>query len=443
MDAPIPQIAVNPPGQRVIRVRTLTRLRWFAIVGQLVVSLGVRLGLGYELPIGWILLTVAAATWVNIYTTVTQPPARALKPNELTRFLVFDTAQIAVILYLTGGIQNPFAVWLMLPAMLAAAALDLRRTLIVGGAIGLALTVIAIFHQPLPWREDAQPDLPIIYELGLWVSLICGVGFITAYAHQVTMEQSKLVSALDATQKVLAREERLTALGGLAAVAAHELGTPLATIQVTAREMERDLPEGPLKEDAQLLISQTQRCQSILQRLSATGESGDARHSVLSIDDIMREAAKPFLQEERHTIEFAFDPLSQSAPPDRLRRQPEVIYGLRTLVENAVKYAETKTRLTARWDDRLVSVLIEDDGPGFTSDVLTRLGEPYPRADTPKRTGKQGLGLGFFIAKTLLERTGANIRFGNGADLSGAYVEVTWPLANLRAKTYIPTEQTI
>ena len=435
MDAKSTIIDAEPTRRRVIRLRTLTRLRWFAICGQLAVCLGVRLGLGFEMPVGLILTAVGITIWVNIFTMLKYPPNEPLRPWQLVGYLCFDTIQIAFILYLTGGIQNPFAVWLILPAVLGASALDMRRAAIVVAMVVIALTTIAVTHFPLPWRVEGELELPWIYDFGTWVSLMLGVGFTSAYAHQVSMEQMKLGSALETTQKVLAREERLTALGGLAAAAAHELGTPLATIQVTAREMEREVPDGPLKEDAQLLISQTQRCQKILQRLSDTGEGGDERHSVLALEDVLKEAARPFLAGDGPEIEFTFDAQCEGCPPERLRRMPEVIYSLRTLIENAVKYADATVRLTARWDHQMLAILIEDDGPGFPADVLTRLGEPYPRSDSfRKSVPKQGLGLGFFIAKTLLERTGASIAVNNGGSFKGACIEISWPLANLRAR---------
>jgi two-component system sensor histidine kinase RegB len=439
---PESSILVAPvPNRRVMRSRTLIRLRWFAIVGQIVVTLVVRLGFGYELPVGALLLAVAAAVIFNLYQILSMPRSHALTPRELTAALVFDTAQISTVLFLTGGIQNPFAVWLVLPTMLAAYALSVRYASVVFVAVILALTLISVFHYPLPWTEVGALKMPWIFNLGTWLALVMGAIFTTFYAYQMTVEQLKLTSALDAAQRVLAREERLTALGGLAAAAAHELGTPLATIQVTAREMERELQDPALKEDAKLLISQTQRCQAILRRLADIGDGGDARHSILSLDEILREAAKPFLNQTDVHVELRLDPTSATRPPERLQRLPAVIYGLRTLIENAVKFAGNTLVVEARWDTKLVSVVIEDDGPGFPAEILDRLGEPFSRRESSRaQPAKAGLGLGFFIAKTLLERTGARLVFGNGRQLGGAWVEVTWPLANLRAAPISKTD---
>jgi len=283
-------------------------------------------------------------------------------------------------------------------------------------------------------------------------------------------------SALTATQMVLSREERLSALGGLAAAAAHELGTPLATIQLTAREMAEELGgEGGinrplLQEDANLLVSQAKRCRDILGRLSNRGDEGDAMHNRVRLDSLLKEAANPFLDQldgPEIVFDVGYDP-ELSAPPT-LSRHPEIIYGLRNFIENAMRYAREEVRVSARWGEDQLSVTIRDDGPGFSQDVLARLGEPYvnPRPAPQRRktnrlklkskleggereSGRdkgryEGLGLGFFIAKTLLERTQAVIYFENIQSTasvtdrddhheSGALVGAVWPVSALRVE---------
>jgi two-component system sensor histidine kinase RegB len=304
---------------------------------------------------------------------------------------------------------------------------------VVIGLVIACYTVLALWHYPLPWTTEAGFGVPEIYNLGLWSALVMGVAFTSAYAYRVAREREKLAEALGAAQLALSREERLTALDGLAAAAAHELGTPLGTIQITAREMERELPEGPLKEDASLLISQTQRCQRILRRLSEAGEAGDAVHNAISLDALLREAARPFLDDAAKQIEFSFD--TESGPlPERLQRRPEIIYGLRNLIENAHKYAASKLIIEATWSARDLKVKVLDDGPGIPHDTMIRLGKPYPRPAARKNDGKGGLGLGFFIAKTLLERTGGQVEVGNRGDGRGAWVMVSWELAGLVEK---------
>jgi two-component system sensor histidine kinase RegB len=418
----------------VLRQGTLTSLRWFAIIGQLMVLVVVKFVLGFEVPVGMVLVAVAAAVFTNLYATFAFNPSKPLSEREIVAYLAFDTLQISTVLFLTGGVQNPFSLWLIMQSMLAAASLRLRVAIINIIFVILCLTALALWHAPLPWRTDTGFNVPPIYNLGLWSALVMGVMFTAAYAWRVAHERIKLTAALQATQLALSREERLTALDGLAAAAAHELGTPLGTIQLTAREMENELPEGPLKEDAALLISQTQRCQTILRRLSEAGQAGDAVHNVIALDALLREAARPFIGTGGPSIEFRFDPES-GRMPERLRRRPEVIYGLRNLIENAKKYADKQVLISASWTEEKLQVAIEDDGPGIPESMLMRLGEPYPRTGIRQDDQKGGLGLGFFIAKTLLERTGASIRFGNRAGRSGAWVRVAWPLARLLNET--------
>ena len=416
-----------------VRLRTLIGLRWFAVLGQLFVTVVVHFGLGFALPLGPLLAAIAAGAWVNAYALLTRRPGRPMTDQAIIIHLAFDTLQISSVLFLTGGIQNPFAVWLVMPAMLAAASLPRRKAAVILTLVGVCLTALAVVHEPLPWREPGGFDLPAYYDAGLWAAMMLAVGFTASYAQGVAVAQARLATALSATQEALAKEERLSALDGLAAAAAHELGTPLGTIQVTAREMEREL-DGDLKEDAALLISQTQRCQAILRRLSAQGDAGDAVHSVLTLDELLRAAAKPFAEGgptgTGPQIAFRLDPASEGPVPARLLRRQEVIYGLRNVIENAAKYAREAVTIEAAWDERFVTVRVADDGPGFTAEVLRRLGEPYPRAETKTRDDKGGLGLGFFIAKTLLERSGAQIAYGNAAG-GGAFVEIVWPLASL------------
>ena len=426
-ERPIEVAAMKPLS--LIRLRTLERLRWFAVIGQALVCVFVTIALGFDLPVIPLALAIGIAAAVNIVVAVTQDRTRILDPTELAAHLIFDTIQIGTVLAMTGGILNPFSVWMVLAPMLAAFALEGRLAAIVIGVDVSVLTAIALWHEPMP---GAQVEVdPALHTFGIWAALILGVAFTAAYARQVALSQIKLSTALEATQAVLAREERLTAVGGLAAIAAHELGTPLATIQVVAREMERELTDEALREDAELLISQTQRCQRILSRLSDLSTAGDARATEFSLEDMMREAAKPFLEQKGPDIEFTFQPESERLPPERLRRYAAVVYALRTLIENAVKFADSKVRVTAWWDAETLSVIVEDDGPGFSQDLIKRLGEPFPRHETAKLPGRGGLGLGFFIAKTLLERSGAALSFGNRRELGGAWVAVSWPITKL------------
>ncbi|MEM9704688.1 MAG: ActS/PrrB/RegB family redox-sensitive histidine kinase [Pseudomonadota bacterium] len=418
-----------------VRLRTLITLRWLAVVGQTATVTLVHFGFGFPTPLGLCLAAIAASAWLNIFSSLRYTPQRFLSDREATLQIAFDIVQLSALLFVTGGLANPFSALIVAPVTIAASILPLRLTALVSGLAFAAISFLGLYHFPLPWATEQAIALPVVYRAGVWAALTFSVIFFSAYANRIAAESGKMKSALAATQLVMAREERLAALGGLAAAAAHELGTPLATIQVTAKEMARDLVgQGLLEEDASLIVSQAERCRTILSRLSSRGDEGDAMLERLSVDAMLREAAGPFLdQNDGPAIIFEMIP----SEPDRddlvFRRQPEILYGLRNFIENAVDFAVSKVLLTAQWDAETISISIHDDGAGFPQEVLARLGEPY--VSSRARTGARksvGLGLGFFISKTLLERTGATIMFDNvewrGAGAStGAWVCVTWP----------------
>ncbi|MEO0878869.1 MAG: ActS/PrrB/RegB family redox-sensitive histidine kinase [Pseudomonadota bacterium] len=440
-----------------VRLRTLTTLRWLAVVGQTAAISIVHFGFGFPLELGLCLGVIAASAWLNIFATMRFSPQRILSDGEATAYILFDILQLCGLLALTGGLLNPFSILILAPVTIAASVLPLRSTAVIAALAVIGVSVLTSVHLPLPWRGGEDIALPVIYKAGVWAALSFSVIFFSVYAHRIAAESAQMKSALAATQLVLAREQRLDAVGGLAAAAAHELGTPLATIQVTAKEMARDLDresgvDPHLKDDALLLVSQAERCRDILGRLSTRGEASDAMMENLAVDALLREAAAPFVDDKGGgpAIIFEIIPSEDAKTTLILRRQPEILYGLRNVIENAVEFALSRVLLTAQWDNETLSISIHDDGGGFPSDVLARLGEPYleTRGSRAAKTGakgwagrkKPGMGLGFFISKTLLERTGAEISFDNqhwseDASLSGAWVRVRWPLRMIARQT--------
>jgi len=416
-----------------VRLRTLTTLRWLAVAGQTAAIFLVHFGLGFSTPLGLCLAVIAASAWLNLFVTLRFSPQRILSDHEATGYIAFDIVQLCALLALTGGLLNPFSVLIIAPVTIAASVLPVRLTILVGALAIAGISVLALAHLPLPWRSDEVVSLPGVYKAGVWIALSFSVLFFAAYARRIAAESSEMKSALAATHLVLAREERLAALGGLAAAAAHELGTPLATIQLTAKEMSRDLAGSDAAEDATLLVSQAERCRDILSRLSESSDVGDAMLDRLTIDALLREAASPFLDQiDGPTVIFELIPTDDGPEELILRRQPELLYGLRNFIENAVEFAKSKVLLTAQWDQNALEISIHDDGAGFSQEVLARLGEPYVSTRGATRR-KKGMGLGFFISKTLLERTGAEIAFDNltwrdASGVTGAWVSVKWPL---------------
>jgi two-component system sensor histidine kinase RegB len=266
------------------------------------------------------------------------------------------------------------------------------------------------------------------YRMGCAIALIVAMIFAGGYASWSSAEAARRELALHVAETVLAREQRMSALGALSAAVAHELGTPLATITIIAAELARDAPEGVIRDDAMLLVEQTKRCRDILKRLAETPEQQDALHERMSLLQFVGEIVSPYAKSVGVRVEALVTGPSGVAAPD-LWRRPEILHAITAFVENAFDFARGEILVTARFDADTVAVEVRDDGPGFSPAVMSKLGEPYvtsrPGAEG-SRTGHVGMGLGLFIAKTLLERSGAQVSFANGARL-GAVVTARWP----------------
>lgn len=411
-----------------LRLDTLIRLRWLAVVGQSLAVVGVHLGFGFSLPVAACLATIGASAALNVALRVAFPMTYRLGGLPAALLLGYDVIQLAVLLYLTGGLENPFVVLFLAPVMISATALPPFTTAMLGLTAAACATVLGFFHLPLPWPGPATIEMPFLYVAGIWIALMLAMGFIGAYAWRVSEEGRALSQALAATELVLAREQHLSALDGLAAAAAHELGTPLATIALVSKELERALTPGPHDEDMALLREQVARCRDILKKLTSLDEQG-APFDSMDMGHLIEDVVQP----HRHFgVELAVAIDGQGREP-RWRRNPSVLYGLGNIVENAVDFASGRVEVSARWSPEQVEIVVADDGPGFAPEVLARLGEPYVsrrEADRPATMEGGGLGLGFFIAKTLLERSGARLDLGNRfAPETGARVTITWPRA--------------
>ncbi|MGJ8564269.1 MAG: ActS/PrrB/RegB family redox-sensitive histidine kinase [Alphaproteobacteria bacterium] len=405
-----------------LRRSTLVILRWTAIIGQSFALILVALGLGFSFPFWPCVLVIGTSAVINLGVSLRMPLDRRVGDTEAAAQLGFDVLQLAILLWLTGGMSNPFAMLLLAPVVTSATTLS-RPVLLSLGLLAAGFSFALLYHSlPLPWSPQGSFVLPFTFTLGLWTALMVGMVFTSLYAWRAAKESRRMSEALAATEAVLAHEQKLAALGGLAAAAAHELGTPLATIQITAKEMARELdPATPLGEDADLLVSQSQRCRDILQQLAVRGDEGDLIHDRMSLDVMLNEAADPFFG---LGSELDISVSGEGEEPS-LRRQAELLYGMRNFIENAVGFADSSVTIKGTWDDTTLKVSITDDGPGFDAAIIGRLGEPYVsgRGEDEKAGG---LGLGFFIAKTLIERTGGLVKFGNHKQ-GGAFINLTWP----------------
>ncbi len=412
-----------------VRLRTLILLRWLAIIGQVAAVVLVRYGLNVEFPAEWAFVLIAVSVALNVALVATRRSQDLAREWEAAALLAYDAIQLAALLALTGGLQNPFVFLFIAPVAVSATILRPTVTAVLATLTFACVGAISVWRLPLPWPDSSTFEVPELYELGIAAAVLVGLGFTSVYAWRVAAEEERLNIALAAVQAVLAREQTLSALGGLAAAAAHELGTPLATIHLVAKEMARDAaPEDPRAEDLQLLVQQSERCRSILKQLSANREQGDIMTQRAPIRSLLEEIAAPH---EGLGAEIVIR-VHGDGPLD-VRRMPEIVHALGGIVENAVGFANTRVDIEASWSSEQVEIMVLDDGPGFAPAILNRLGEPY-LTERDREGVAGGLGLGFFISKTLLERTGGRLDVRNERPPGrGAVVKTVWPRAAIEA----------
>lgn len=429
-------------GESRLRLQTIVRLRWLAVLGQSLTVIGAYWVLGIDLPIGGCLAIIALSAWLNVALRIRYPASQRLKSTYAFVMLGYDILQLAALLYLTGGLENPFAFLLIAPVTVSASTLPLRITVALGALAIAAATVLTSVHHPLPWFHHTNLLLPFPYVMGVWAAVVSGILFIGFYSWRTAEEGRRMAKALAAAEMVLAREQKLSALDGLAAAAAHGLGTPLATIAVVAKELMRDAkPTDPHYEDLVLLRAQAERCRDILAELAGGGEQHDLMVSRLPLSHLIEEVVAPH-RLVAVPIEVTTGPAQDGASSGAslqepvTERNPGVLYGLGNLVENAIDFAASKVEVEARWSKDEVTIVIADDGAGFPPHVLEQLGEPFVttrRAQSEREEAPDehvGMGLGFFIAKTLLERSGARLELANRPlPKGGAVVTVVWPKA--------------
>ncbi len=439
----------NDASIRGLRLQTLVWLRWIAVIGQTGAVLVVGLGLGFKLPLAYCLAVIALSAWLNIFLALRWHATVRLSDHSTAWLLGYDIVQLAVLLYLTGGLANPFAFLFLVPVTISATALPRRFTIWLA-ALTLSLsTLLMVWHLPLPWGTDAPLVMPPLYVAGLWAALLCGTLFSALYASRIAGEARLMSEALAATELVLAREQQLSALDGLAAAAAHELGTPLATIALVAKELKREFPaDSPHTGDLDLLVSQAGRCRDILSRLADREARSDAMFARLKLTVMIEEIVAPLRGPDVAIIvdnppNAPDEDGTAPVPEPWIARNPAVAFGLGNLLENAVDFATSRVDVEPRWTADDVDIVIRDDGPGFAEEIIGRLGDPFvttregyelPETDVDFR-GHQGMGLGFFIAKTLLERSGAAVSLANRrGGPSGAVVRVAWQRQAIEAK---------
>ncbi|MHA3978148.1 sensor histidine kinase RegB [Halovulum sp. GXIMD14794] len=430
-----------------VRMRTLIYLRWLAVAGQTTAVIVATWYLDIALPLDLCVMLIGLSAAFNIITTLLNPKNQRLNQRAALLTLLYDLGQLTALLYLTGGIANPFATLILAQTIIAATVLTLDATVILGAFSLAAVAFLSVFHLPLTLADGQVLAVPPLLLVGSWAALSLSIMFIGVYARLVSTETFSMSEALTATQLALEREQKLTALGGLVAAAAHELGTPLATIMLVSSELRDELDDRPeLAEDVALIRAQAERCRDILASMGRSGkEDVHLRHAPFSA--VVEEAAEPHLSRGKHIVfRVAGNPEIPAEQPE-ISRRSEVIHGVRNLVQNAVDFARDTVWIDLDWTEATLTLRVGDDGRGYPPELISRIGDPFLRrrggrgSRDPERPDYAGMGLGLFIAKTLLERTGARLTFANGvhgADLaperaqpSGAIVEVVWPREDL------------
>jgi two-component system sensor histidine kinase RegB len=435
------QLFQKGPQRGLIRLRTLGVLRWVAIAGQ-IAAIGISQKLlDLDLNLGLCAIVVGLSIIANLISFFVFPENRRVGEREATLILLFDSLQLGALLMLTGGINNPFALLIIAPVTIAATALTLRSAVIIGLSAIVIISLVTVIHLPLVTFGGRILRMPDLFEIGYWSAIVVSVAFIGLYTRRVSSEIQSMQSALLATQMALAREQKLTDLGGVIAAAAHELGTPLATIKLVSAEMIGELDEGTeLHDDAVLIRDQANRCRDILRSMGRAGKD-DLLLRQAPLSAVIEEAAEPHLGRGKEIIiQTGRDNVPVEEQPIILRR-PEIIHGLRNLIQNAVDFASTTVWVEACWTATTISVRIIDDGAGYPPHLLGRIGDPFIRKGRrqtrdQRRPEYEGMGLGLFIAKTLIERTGAEFNFANGTnpytglpqpgEQSGAIAELVW-----------------
>ena len=405
---------------------TLTILRYIAILGQFAAINIVFFYLDLKFPIKETYIIIIMGLLTNLFLQF-KIKVIQLKDTYASLFLLYDIFQLSALLYFTGGILNPFVILLIIPTIVSSTFLSMGTTIILGVITSFLLFLLSYTYLPLPGLESNIFDVPNFYKQGILISILIGLIFLSYFGIRFAGETKKRSEALNKLQEVISKEYELESLGGQAAAAAHSLGTPLATIAVVAKELKKEIgDEKEFSKDIDLLISQTKRCSEILKKISKKQIKDDIFLSSIKFEDLLEEIINSFKETSSKKIELSIEDDKNKIDIDRT---PEIIYGLRNFIGNANKFSKSKVDVYLKSNDREVTVIIKDDGPGFPDDIFNFLGEPYIKSKSKETGSNAGLGLGTFLGKTLLEKQGAKLSFKNNHN--GAEVKIIFTLSKL------------
>ena len=406
---------------------TLTILRYIAIFGQFIAVNLVFFYLDLKFPIKESYIIIFIGLLTNLFLQF-KVKVNQLKDSYASLFLLYDSFQLSSLLYLTGGILNPFSILMIIPTIVSSTFLSMGTTIILGIITSFLLLIISFTHLPLPGLDPNIFAVPNYYTIGILISILIGLIFLSYFGIRFAGETKKRSEALNKLQEVISKEYELESLGGQAAAAAHSLGTPLATITVVAKELKKEIGnDKEYSKDIDLLISQTKRCSEILKKISKKQIEEDNFLSKIKFEDLLQEIIDSFKETSSKQIELVVD---NDQNKIAIRRTPEIIYGLRNFIGNAVKFSKSKVLITLRSDKKIIEIKINDDGPGIPEDIIKKIGEPYIKSKSIELKSNSGLGLGSFLGKTLLERQGAKLTFTRNGELGGALIFLAWSTNN-------------
>ena len=402
---------------------TLTILRYIAIFGQFIAVNLVFFYFDLQFPLkeSYIIILIGLSTNLFLQFRV---KVNQLKDSYASLFLLYDLFQLSSLLYLTGGIFNPFSILIIIPTIVSSTFLSMGTTIILGVITSFLLFILSFIYLPLPGLEKNYFEVPTYYKHGILIAILIGLIFLSYFGIRFAGETKKRSEALRKLQEVISKEYELESLGGQAAAAAHSLGTPLATISVVAKELKKELGDDKeVSKDIDLLISQTKRCSEILKQISKKQIKDDIFLSSIKFEDLLEEIISSFKETSSKDIDLLIENDNNKIA---IQRTPEIIYGLRNFIGNAVKFSKSRVKINLSSDKKTIEIRINDDGPGIPEDVIQKMGEPYIKSKSKELSSNSGLGLGTFLGKTLLERRGAKLIFRRNSELGGALVILSW-----------------
>ena len=407
-----------------LKKSTYIALRWIGIIGQLISINIVYFYFNFKFDFVYSNLVIIFGALSNLFLIYAYKKTQISDRSALA-FLLIDIFQLATLIYLTGGILNPFIIFLIIPSVFASSNLGLRTNLSLVATTTIVIIFLTFYSEELPAPLNNHFHVSPYYYYAIPVALIIALVFLNLFAIIFGSESRLRKEALNKMEEVMAKEHEMLSLGGQAAAAAHSLGTPLSTIKVITQELSKQLKnQKEVIQDIELLSSQVERCNQILKRLSLNpNQEDDFIDEDLTMRDYLKEIIISF--EQTSSKKFVLN-CDQDSNSKKITKSIEIVYGLRNFIGNANKFSKDKVFISLKSDANFTDITIEDDGNGYPNDILSKIGEPYLKSVRKSDKSKMGLGLGLFIGKTLLEKNFASLIFTNSKTRGGAEVNIKW-----------------